>query len=286
MSDYLKPLLISLLLWTVLKAAAVAAPADAERGRYLLQMGGCSSCHTRDGGEALAGGRSMETPFGTFITPNITPHPETGIGEWSDKDFIRAMTEGRAPDGSHYYPAFPYVSYRAMSRQDLLDLKAYLDSVEPVDAPSTEHELAFPFNIRALLGPWKWLNLNPPPDLDVRTEKSEAWMRGRYIVRGPGHCGECHTPRNLLGGLEQEAHLAGNPEGPEGESVPPITPEDPGFSRWSEADIVFALQTGMKPDGDFLGGSMGHVIENSTGKLTESDLKAIAAYLRDPEEPL
>lgn len=285
MPEHVQPALLSLLFWVMLTAAAEAAPADVEHGRYLLQMGGCSSCHTREGGEALAGGRLMETPFGTFNTPNITPHPESGIGEWSNEDFIRAMTEGVAPDGRHYYPAFPYVSYSTMTRQDLLDLKAYLDSVAPVNTSPGEHDLAFPYSIRALLGLWKWLNL-PPPELETDAEKSDAWLRGRYIVRGPGHCGECHTPRNLLGGLEQEAHLAGNPEGPEGESVPPITPADPEFARWSEADIVFALQTGMKPDGDFLGGSMGHVIENSTGKLAESDLKAIAAYLRDPEEQL
>lgn len=285
MAVHIQSALVLLLSWMLFSMSVKAAPADTERGRYLMQMGGCSSCHTREGGEALAGGRTLETPFGTFVTPNITPHPETGIGDWSEEDFIRAMTEGRAPDGRHYYPAFPYTSYSAMSRQDLLDLKAYLDSIEPVNAPSGEHQLAFPYNIRALLGPWKWLNLDPP-ELNGDSTKSDAWVRGRYIVHGPGHCGECHTPRNPLGGLKDDALLAGNKEGPGGEAVPPITPDDPDFRRWSEVDIVFALQTGMKPNGDFLGGSMGEVIENSTGKLTESDLKAIAIYLKDPEERL
>lgn len=285
MGVHIQGALFLLLSWMLFSMSVKAAPVDMERGRYLMQMGGCSSCHTREGGEALAGGRTLETPFGTFITPNITPHRETGIGDWSEEDFIRAMTEGRAPDGRHYYPAFPYTSYSAMSRRDLRDLKAYLDSIEPVHAPSDEHQLGFPYNIRALLGPWKWLNLDPP-ELDRNSTKSNAWIRGRYIVRGPGHCGECHTPRNLLGGLKEDAPLTGNKEGPGGEAVPPITPDDPDFRRWSEVDIVFALQTGMKPNGDFLGGSMGEVIENSTGKLTESDLKAIATYLKDPEEQL
>lgn len=277
--------LLYLLLYLAAVAGVQARQADVERGRYLLQMGGCISCHTREDGEMLAGGRVLETPFGTFYTPNITPDPETGIGGWSEEDFSRAMREGVAPDGRHYYPAFPYTSYSAMPEQDLRDLKAYLDSVTPVQTSVADHKLSFPFNIRALLGPWKWLNFEPLR-LDASAEKSEAWKRGRYIVLGPGHCGECHTPRNILGGLERQAHLTGNPEGPEGESVPSIIPSDPEFRQWSEADIVFALQVGMKPDGDFLGGSMGQVIEHSTGKLTESDLKAIAAYLRDPEEPL
>ncbi|WP_428623497.1 c-type cytochrome [Sedimenticola sp.] len=278
------PLLASILLLS-LTANVQADESSASRGEYLLKLSGCASCHTREGGQPLAGGLKMETPFGTFYTPNITPDPKTGIGNWSDDDFIRALTEGVAPDGSHYYPAFPYTSYSRMSRQDLRDLKAYLNEVPAVQVAAPDHDLKFPFNLRVLLGPWKWVNFEPDR-LQTVPQKSAAWNRGRYIVQGPGHCVECHTPRNRLGGLEREQALMGNPQGPDGEVVPPIVPTKKPFSEWGQEDIVFALQTGMKPDGDFLGGTMGHVIENSTGALTESDLKAIAEYLLDPREPL
>lgn len=240
-------------------APLLAASDTVSRGEYLLQMGGCVSCHTRQDGEMLSGGLAMETPFGTFHTPNITPDPETGIGGWSENDFMRAMTEGVAPDGSHYYPAFPYTSYSRMNRQDLRALKAYLDTVTPVKSATPDHELEFPFNIRPLLGMWKWMSFEPE-SLEVVRQKSAAWNRGRYIVQGPGHCGECHTPRNLIGGLVHDEALAGNPEGPEGEAVPPLVLAARSADKWASVDIVFALQTGMKPDGDFLGGSMGHVI--------------------------
>ncbi len=268
-----------------LSAGLLAEESAVGRGEYLLWMAGCESCHTREGGERLAGGLRMETPFGAFYTPNITPDRETGIGAWSEDDFFRALTRGEAPDGRHYYPAFPYTSYNRMTRQDLSSLKTYLDSVPAVKSEVPEHDLSFPFNFRSLLSVWKWINFEPL-DLGVVTGKSAAWNRGRYIVQGPGHCGECHTPRNFLGGLQRERALTGNPQGPEGEPVPAIVPSDQAFGEWQSVDIVFALQTGMKPDGDFLGGSMGHVIENSTSKLTEADLKAIALYLLDPEEPL
>ena len=252
-------------------------------GEYIFNMGGCASCHTAKDDQPLAGGLPMETPFGVFYTPNITPDESTGIGAWSSADFIRAMTKGEAPDGSHYYPAFPYTSYSKMSRQDLLALKQFLDKQTPIVSKNKSHELAFPFNIRPLMTLWKLVNFDDTP-FQANKEKSQAWNRGAYIVNGPGHCGECHSPRNLLGGIKADELLTGNPEGPEGETVPGLTmTKDNRVSQWSDEDLLFSIQIGMTPDGDFLGGSMGHVIENSTGRLSETDLKAIIKYLRDTE---
>lgn len=252
-----------------------------KQGEYMFNAAGCASCHTADDGAPLAGGLRMETPFGTFITPNITPDKETGIGKWDEDDFITAMTRGISPSGEHYYPSFPYTSYTNMSRSDLTDMKRYLDSVPAIKRPNEDHELGFPFNIRAALGFWKAVNFdegNPPAD----PNSLPTLERGKYLVTGPGHCAECHSPRNLLGGLDSDQFLQGNPNGPEGESVPGITmSEDNRVSEWSNDDLVFSLQLGMIPDGDFLGGSMGHVIENSTSKLIEGDLRAISHYLEN-----
>lgn len=277
------------LLYTLLLALALPTYANASknavtRGEYIFNMGGCASCHTTKKGQPLAGGLEMETPFGTFVTPNITPDKTNGIGNWSDEDFIRAMREGIAPDGTHYYPAFPYTSYTRMSESDLLELKKYLDEQPAINQPNRPHDLSFPFSIRSLMAAWKWLNFEPEPFVPDRT-RSAQWNRGAYIVNGAGHCGECHSPRNLLGAVDHDEMLSGNPEGPEGEAIPGLTMQsDNRVSKWSASDLLFSLQIGMLPDGDFLGGSMGHVVENTTGKLSEQDLKAIVEYLRNSEK--
>ena len=203
----------------------VEVAGDAERGAYVLRMGGCASCHTdaANKGAFLAGGRSLQTPFGTFYTSNLTPDPETGIGGWSTGAFVQAMTKGVSPEGHDYYPAFPYTSYANMTLQDLADLKAYLDTVEPVANPVPPHDLAFPFGFRPLLKPWKAMffranGIEPDPD------QSESWNRGAYLVEGPTHCGECHTQRNQLGARDESRHLAGNRDGPDRKPVPNITP--------------------------------------------------------------
>lgn len=229
----------------------------------------------------MAGGPALKTPFGTFNVPNITPDKKTGIGSWSNDDFITAMTKGLSPSKEHYYPAFPYTSYTNMSRKDLLDLKAYLDSLPAVSNKVPDHDLKLPFRFRQLLFFWKALFFEQG-DNRLIAGKSPSWNRGRYLVNGPSHCGECHTPRNFLGGLQQSARLAGNPKGPNGERIPSLIYSDRNkFSKWSVGDIRFGLETGMKPDGDFLGGSMGEVITNITSKLTQDDLKAITEYLMD-----
>ena len=267
---------------------ALAKTADelsVKRGEYIYIMGGCDSCHTDEKSRALgpAGGVSLETPFGTFFTPNITPDGETGIGSWSDRQFIDAMRKGLSPDGEHYFPSFPYTSYTKMNDRDLLDLKAYLDSLSPVNQETKTHDLSFPFNQRWLMGIWKFLFFEQQPFQPI-SSRTDSWNRGAYIVNGPGHCAECHTPRNIFGGLKRDDLLAGTPDGPDGESVPPINPQKgESFKKWTETDIVFALQTGMLPDGDFVGGSMGPVVENCTSKLSDVDLRSIAEYLISPE---
>jgi mono/diheme cytochrome c family protein len=259
----------------------VEVAGDAERGAYVLRMGGCASCHTdaANKGAFLAGGRSLQTPFGTFYTSNLTPDPETGIGGWSTGAFVQAMTKGVSPEGHDYYPAFPYTSYANMTLQDLADLKAYLDRVEPVTNAVPPNALDFPYGFRPLLKPWKAMffrtnGIEPDPG------QSESWNRGAYLVQGPTHCGECHTPRNQLGARDQSRHLAGNPEGPNGRSVPNITPHpDDGIGGWSPTDLSYALETGILPDFDVLGGAMSEVVRDSTGHLTAEDRAAIAEYV-------
>ncbi len=266
---------------------ALSAPARADggpvaRGEYVFRAAGCEGCHTdaKRKGPALAGGRALKTPFGTFYGPNITPDPVHGIGGWSAADFVRAMRDGVAPDGSHYYPAFPYTSFTRMSDRDLADLWAYLSSVPPAARPSRPHEVQLPFSWRFLLTFWKWLNFAPGPLRPDATRPPE-WNRGAYLVEALGHCGECHTPRDRLGGLDRARAYAGAGDGPEGESVPNITPDaETGIGDWQADDVVLLLKTGIMLDGDVVGSLMAEVVEHSTSRLGDGDLQAIALYLR------
>jgi mono/diheme cytochrome c family protein len=264
-------------------AAAPVAAADPDvlaRGELLFHIGGCTNCHTAKDGPLLAGGEPLVTPFGTFHPPNITPHPAAGIGGWSDAQFIRAMREGVAPDGSPYYPAFPYTSYTRMSDEDLRALKAWLDTVPPVEAPSRPHELGFPYNQRWAIGLWQWAFFTPER-FEPDPARDEVWNRGAYLALGPGHCAECHTPRSFLGVLDRDSAFAGGDlGGPQGK-VPNITSNPAGgIGGWSEGDIVTALTLGMLPDGDFVGGEMAKIVRNGTSKLPPEDVRAIVAYLR------
>jgi mono/diheme cytochrome c family protein len=258
----------------------IAEAGDPARGEYVLRLGGCVTCHTdeKNRGALLAGGRALGSPFGTFYTSNITPDPQTGIGGWSTGAFVRAMTEGIAPGGHPYYPAFPYPSYTHMSERDLIDLKAYLDTVAPVANPVPDHDLAFPFGFRPLLDGWRLLFFEDGPFVP-NPGQSEAWNRGAYIVNGPGHCGECHTPRNSLGAPERDHFLAGTRDGPDGKPVPNITPHADGIGDWAKSDLVFAFQTAILPDGDVFGGAMAEVVEDGLSHLSREDLEAIAEYL-------
>jgi mono/diheme cytochrome c family protein len=252
-----------------------------ERGRYLLRAAGCAACHTdsENKGEFLAGGRKLTSPFGTFVSPNITPDKEHGIGNWTDEDFIRALGDGVSPAGDHYYPAFPYTSYTRMGRDDMLVIKAYLFSIKPVPQANPDHDLTW-YASRMLMGLWKWLYFTPgahEPD----TSKSARWQRGDYLVNALSHCAECHSPRNSLGALIDNKLFIGVKDGPEGETAPNITPDkDTGIGKWSSGELETFLQSGELPDGDYTGGLMAEVVDEGLSYLDRQDIEAMVEYLQ------
>lgn len=270
----------AVLLILLLGAASgnAGAQGDAKRGQYLAQAGGCLACHTEDkkGAAPFAGGRPLKTPFGTFYGPNITPDPQAGIGRWTEADFIRAMRHGKRPDGADYFPAFPYSSFTRISDGDLRDLWAYLRTLAPSSRASQAHDLKFPYGWRFLVAIWKTLFFTPGPFVsDPRL--SQQINRGAYLVQALGHCGECHTPRNFLGGPKRDRFLAGG-KGPDGKSIPNLTPAR--LKKWDDRELGDFLQTGLTPDGDVAAETMGEVIRNTTSRLTAADLAALMAYLR------
>lgn len=259
-------------------AALDGLTGDAARGEQVFLAAGCASCHMAKGAEGdaervLSGGQRFPSDFGTFIAPNISPDPVEGIGGWTALDLANALTRGVSPEGEHYYPALPYASYAKMTLQDVTDLHSYLMTL-PADAtPSQPHELAFPFSRRETLGVWKLMFLSDA--WAVTGSLTPTAERGRYIAEALAHCGECHTPRNALGGMDTARWLAGAPN-PSGEGrIPNITP---GKLGWTAGDIVQYLTTGFTPDYDSVGGHMAHVVENMA-RLPESDRQAVAEYL-------
>jgi len=249
------------------------------RGEYVLRISGCIHCHTAEGGEQLAGGRALETAFGTFYTPNITSHKTAGIGDWSVDQFQRALHQGVAPDGSDYYPAFPYTSYTRMSAGDASALHAYILSLPESELANRDHDLAWFLRWRLAARVWKWLFFSAG-EFQQRPEQSEQWNRGAYIAEALGHCGECHTPRNLFGALRADMAYAGNAQGPEDELVPNITPhEGTGIGDWSRDDLQLLLKFGELPDGEYAAGSMDPVIEGLR-HLTPNDRDALTDFLR------
>ncbi len=261
---------------------------DLSNGELMFWAGGCSSCHAAPGAKGidkliLSGGLSLETPFGTFKVPNISPDKKSGIGSWDLTDFLNAMINGVSPNGEHYYPAFPYTNYQRMPIEDLMDLKGYLDNLPINTNEVAEHDLSFPFTIRRGLGLWKILYLDEQPYPYQQTRQG-AEKRGEYLVEGPGHCSACHTARDLFGGEISSSRFAGAPsfEGPRGDksgSTPNITPHEDGIAKWSERDIIFAFETGMTPEFDSFGGSMVSV-QGNLSKLSSEDRSAIATYLK------
>jgi len=263
-------------------AASTLAPhtPNLDNGKTMFLVGGCASCHATPNQEdktRLGGGLGLKSPFGTFFTPNISPDRKEGIGGWSEVDFVTAMWKGTAPDGSHYYPAFPYTSYQRMKLEDVRDLFAYLKTLPPVEGKPRDHDLPFHLKVRRLLGGWNFLFLDgqqfkPDPS------KSEEWNRGAYLVNGPGHCAECHSPRNVFGAIIARERFAGGPD-PEGGDgwVPNITPA--GIGDYSQRDIERILETGDMPDGDSVGGAMTAVVDNIS-KISAADGAAIALYLK------
>ena len=271
--------------WIVTIPATISASALAHRapnlenGKEMFYAGGCTSCHAvpgQDDKTKLGGGLGLKSPFGTFYAPNISSDPKDGIGSWTEAQFVTAMQKGTSPDGRHYYPAFPYTSYQHMKLDDVRDLFAYIKTLPAVQGRVRDHDLPFPFNIRRSLGGWKFLFLagkefSPDPSKDA------AWNRGAYLVNGPGHCAECHSPRNPLGGIIERQRFAGGPD-PEGEGwVPNITQD--GLRGWSLEEIETLLETGENRDHDTVGGGMGKVVGN-TGRLSKQDRAAMAGYIK------
>ena len=271
----------------VTTVASAAAEGDARRGQYLAQAGGCMACHTEAKKDAVpyAGGRALKTPFGTFFGPNITPHPQAGIGRWTEADFIRAMRHGERPDGADYFPAFPYPSFTRITDGDLRDLWAYLRTLAPHSNASRQHDLRFPFGWRLLVSAWKWLYFTPGTGANA-AQPAPSVSRGAYLVQALGHCGECHTPRNFLGAPQTDRFLAGG-KGPNDKRLPNLTPAR--LKKWSDGELKEFLLTGATPDGDAADETMDEVIRNTTSRLTAGDLAALIAYLRSlpplPEEP-
>ncbi len=252
-----------------------------QRGAYVLRASGCVACHTdeENDGQTLAGGRALETPFGTFSSPNITFDREHGIGAWQAQDFFRALGHGVAPGGASYYPVFPYTSYTRMRREDMFALWAYLASVPKSARRNTPHDLVWYMDYRIANRLWKYLFFEPgvfQPD----PKRPRSWNRGAYLVNAMAHCGECHTPRTSFGNLDNDRAYAGAMDGPEGESVPNITPDRAtGIGDWSRSELVDYLSEGLLPDGDYAGGLMADVIDDGLAFLTPEDLQVIVEYL-------
>ncbi|SER39674.1 Cytochrome c, mono-and diheme variants [Faunimonas pinastri] len=249
-----------------------------QKGRDLAILGDCAACHTAPGGQAYAGGLELQTPFGIIASSNITPDRETGIGAWSDEQFYNALHNGTTPHGSHLYPAMPYPAYTKLTREDTDAIHAYLQTLQPVNKSVVTNRLPFPFNIRADMAVWNALNFTEgtfKPD----PQKSPEWNRGAYIVEGLGHCGTCHTPKNVMGGDKNSAHLEG--ASLQGWFAPNITNDQRlGIGSWSEDDLVQYLKTGSNAR-TIASGPMAEEIEKSSARWTDADLKAVAVYLKD-----
>jgi len=258
-------------------AVAQKSPGDVSNGALVFAAAGCASCHSAPNGSdkaQLGGGQAFASDFGTFYAPNISSDPQHGIGSWDVVQFAQAVTRGVSPQGRHYYPAFPYTAYRHMTPRDVVDLFAFMRTLRADPTPSKAHDVGFPFNIRRGLGLWKLLYARG--GFVLSAELTPVQARGRYLVEGLAHCGECHTARGALGGLDRTRWMQGAPS-PSGDGkIPGITP---ALLDWSERDLMAYFTSGFTPDYDSAGGKMAEVVEN-LAQLPESDRAAIAAYLK------
>ena len=260
------------------KSVAEPTAEDIARGKALTEAGDCASCHTADPAKPFAGGKRIDTPFGGVYSANLTPDGATGLGAWSDDQFYRALRFGVAPDGSRYYPAFPYPNFTKLTRQDILAIRAYLATLTPVNNAPRAPELRWPLNYRAMMRGWNWLFFKPGiimPD----QQKSAEWNRGRYLVEGVGHCGACHTPKNMFGADKRDQAFGGGRVA--GMFAPRLdaAPRS-GLKSWSVDDIVEYLQSGRNAK-SHAGELMSEVVVNSTSKMSDADVRAIAVYLKD-----
>jgi mono/diheme cytochrome c family protein len=264
---------------TMVSVTEAAYTPDLANGQTIFNAGGCSSCHAVPGQPdrlKLGGGLGLASPFGTFYVPNISPDQADGTGRWTEAQFVTAVTQGVSPAGTHYFPAFPYTTYTHARRSDIRDLFAYLKTLAPVPGKVRDHNVPFPFDIRRNIGIWKLLFMDERPFVPDPSRPAQ-WNRGAYLVNALGHCAECHSPRNFLGGIVASQRFAGGPD-PDGKGwVPNITQK--GLSDWNEKDIAYFLESGQTPDGDSAGGSMVSVIKNIS-QLSEADRADIASYVK------
>jgi mono/diheme cytochrome c family protein len=255
---------------------------DVTRGNYLIRIGGCVTCHTdpKNKDAMLAGSQSagLSTPFGTFYPPNITSSKTAGIGSWTLAQFADALSSGEGPQG-HLYPSFPFDAYTKMSDQEVADLYAAIEATPPIETPSRPHDVGFPFNQRFLMAGWKHLFFTPGRYV-ADPAQSEQWNRGRYLVLGPAHCVTCHSPRNILGGIDPGQQLAGNPDknGPGGKT-PPLTKAALAKAGYDADTLAQTLSDGFTPKMDVVGAAMGEVVADETSQWTDEDRAAVAAYL-------
>jgi len=274
-------------LLAALLLAAIALPARAaddeavKRGAYLFAAADCAGCHTdaKNNGKPLAGGRALATPFGTFYGPNITPDPQCGIGNWTEAQFHRALREGINDHGHYLFPVFPFPSFTGLADADISDLYAFLKTQAPVPQKNKPHEITPPFGFRFGLVFWRLLFFKEGPWQPDPTQDA-LWNRGSYLANAVAHCGECHTPRNLMGAMKTSLAYSGNPKGPDGQKAPNITPDPKrGIGTWSLEEIETVLKTGQLPYFDTVGSGMAEVVKG-TSQLTDEDRHAIAVYLK------
>lgn len=271
--------------WVVTQPSTIAANAlpayapNAVNGKTIFHAGGCASCHASQGETdltKLGGGLGLKSPFGTFYVPNISPDPNDGIGRWTEAEFATALLKGTSPRGTHYFPSFPYTSYQRMKLEDARDLFAFIKTLPAVQGRVRDHDVPFPYNIRRTLGGWKLLYADGRP-FQADPSRSEQWNRGAYLVNALGHCAECHSPRNALGGIVTTHRFAGGPSTEGDGFVPNITQKSLG--DWSEKDFADFLESGETPSFDSVSGAMGLVIKN-TSQLPAADRAAMANYLK------
>ena len=281
----MRTILVGLLLCTAFVAGEGRAQLKAEptaddiaRGKALTVAGDCASCHTADPAKPFAGGKRIDTPFGRIYSPNLTPDRDTGIGGWSEDDFYAALRFGMAPNGSRYYPAFPYPNFTKLTRQDISAIRAYLGTLTPVKNTPPSPELRWPFNYRVVMRGWNWLFFKPGI-LQPDQQKSAEWNRGRYLVEGAAHCGACHTPKNIFGADKRGQAYGGGLV--QGMFAPRLdSAERSGLKSWSVEDIAEYLQSGRNGR-SHAGELMSEVVVNSTSKMSDADIRAIAVYLKD-----
>ncbi|MFW1678339.1 c-type cytochrome [Pontibacter sp. JAM-7] len=280
-------LLLVVITWHSTRSTAVSEdfPAnltgDVAKGAYLARASGCIACHTdlEQGGAPLAGGPPLVTPFGTFYAPNLTTDKHHGIGGWSIEQFAQAVRQGKSPQGERYYPAFPYTFYTRLSDQDIADLWAAFSTVPPVPMAAPQHQLDFPYNLRQGLIVWQSLFFTEDR-FQPRPDKTASYNRGAYLVESVTHCAACHGSRNVFAALDSERPFSGGQSLLQGEGkVPAITAAALSGKGWTEQDLAYALQVGLKHDGDAFGGSMGEVVRYGTAFMRKQDLQAIAHYL-------